>query len=358
MKIQFRKRESALSGWKSLISPLVAIIMTLVISSILLIALGYSPPSILYAFFVEPLTSVFSLGEVLMRTATLSLIALGLAIGFRANIWNIGAEGQYTIGAITGSVVALYFYEVDAWYVIPLMVFFGALGGMLWGAIPAWLKTRFQTNEILTSLMLVYVASFILSYLVHGPLKDPEGFNFPQSRIFHDAATFPILWEETRVTITVLFLVVILPLVYLFLTRSYVGFQLKVAGFAPNAAKYSGFNERRMVWISFLSCGALAGLTGISEISSSIGQLTPVISPGYGFTAIIVAFLGRLNPVGILFAGALLALNFIGAENAQISLGLPVSIGGIFQGLVLFCLLASDFFLYYKVIWVKKVIRV
>ena len=289
-----------------------------------------------------------------MRAAVLCLIALGLSIGFKANIWNIGAEGQYTIGAITGSCVALYFYEVDAWYVIPLMIIFGAFGGMLWGAIPAWLKTRYQTNEILTSLMLVYVAGFFLNYLVHGPLKDPGGFNFPQSRIFHEAATFPILWEGTRVTMTVIFLLIFLPVVYVLLMRSYVGFQLKIAGFAPNAAKYSGFSSKRMVWISFLSCGGLAGLAGISEIASSIGQLTPVISPGYGFTAIIVAFLGRLHPIGILLSGLLLALNFIGAENTQISLGLPVSIGSVFQGLVLFCLLAADFFLYYKVVAVKK----
>ncbi|MCP4296111.1 MAG: ABC transporter permease [Proteobacteria bacterium] len=358
MKFQLRKRETSLTGWKSLISPLMAVLLTLIISSAILLTLGYSPLSILYAFFLEPLSNKFSIAEVMMRTATLSLIALGLAIGFRANIWNIGAEGQYTFGAITGSVVALYFYEVEAWYIIPLMIIFGMLGGMLWAAIPAWLKTRYNTNEILTSLMLVYVSTFFLSYLVHGPLKDPEGFNFPQTRTFHDAATYPILWEETRLSITVLFLIVILPIVYLFLMRSYVGFQLKVAGFAPDAAKYSGFNDRRMVWISFLACGALAGLTGISEISSNSGQLTPVISPGYGFTAIIVAFLGRLNPVGILFAGALLALNFIGAENTQISLGLPVSIGDIFQGLILFCLLASDFFLHYKIIGIRQGKRV
>ncbi len=349
-----KKNVSDTSLWLSFVPPLVALTATLIISSILLIILDYQPLTTFYAFFIEPLTSLYSFVEIIMKATILIIIALGLTIGFRANVWNIGAEGQFIFGAISGSLVALYFYEKDGFYIIPLMIFAGIIGGMFWAIIPALLKNRFNTNEILSSLMLVYVAQLFLSYLVHGPLKDPQGMNFPQSIYFSDSAIYPYIIEGTRFSITPLMLVIIFPFIYLALTKSYLGFQLKVSGYSPLAANYGGFCSKKMVWISFLTCGALAGLSGISEVSANIGQLIPKISPGYGFTAIIVAFLGRLNPIGIIFSGLLMALVYIGAESSQIMLGLPVSIGGVFQGLILFCLLAADFFLFYKIEFKRK----
>lgn len=349
-KITIKRKTVVTSSLRSnLLSPIIALAMTLLISSILLLFIGYSPLSIFYEFFIAPLSSLYDFAEVIMKAAILIIIALGLSVGFKANIWNIGAEGQFIIGAVVGSVIALNFGDMPAVIVIPLMMIAGGLGGALWGAIPAYLKNKFAANEILTSLMLVYIAELILSYLVYGPLKDPDGLNFPQSVYFSDNAIYPYIIEGTRLSITPIIAMILLPIIYILLHKSYLGFGIKVYGLSPMAANYAGFNAKKTVWVSFIIGGAFAGIAGISEVSSSISQLVPVISPGYGFTAIIVAFLGRLNPIGIIFAGLLIALTYIGAESAQISLGLPVSISGIFQGLLLFCLLSSDFFIKYKI---------
>ena len=349
-KYTIKRRNSILiSPYATLISPIIAIIATVITSSILLLVLNYDASAIMYTFFIEPLISLYDFSEVVMKATILIIIALGLTICFRANIWNIGAEGQFIIGAIFGSIAAIQLQNAHGGYVIVLIIISGIFGGILWASIPAFLKNYFNTNEILSSLMLVYIAELTLSYLVHGPLKDPDGFNFPQSIYFSDSAIYPYLIDGTRLSITPIFLIIIVPLVYILLMRSYLGFQLRVTGFSQKSASYSGFNAKKIVWISFLICGGLAGLAGISEVSANISQLIPDISPGYGFTAIIVAFLGRLHPIGIIFAGFLLALTYIGAETAQIVLGLPISIGKIFQGLILFFLLTADFFLYYKI---------
>ena len=333
----------------NLSSPLLAIVVTLVLSSMMLYLLDYPILPTFYSFFIEPLDTLYSFTEVVGRASILIIIAMGLSVGFRANIFNIGAEGQYIFGAIMGSVVAIYFEGRTGLHIIPLMILGAMLGGMAYASIPALLKNKLGTNEIITSLMLVYIAELLLSYLIQGPLKDPNGMNFPQSIYFSDSAIYPYLLEGTRLSMTPIIVLVLTPLVYFFLFKTYTGFGLKVLGFSQNASKYAGFSNKRIVWISFLFAGALSGLAGISETSANVGQLVPAVASGYGFSAIIVAFLGRLHPVGIVFAGLLLALIYIGAESAQISLGLPVSIGGIFQGLILFSLLACDFFVFYQI---------
>jgi len=210
------------------------------------------------------------------------------------------------------------------------------------------LRTRFNTSEILTSLMLSYVALLVLSYLVHGPWRDPAGFNFPQSRQFEDAALFPILFGGTRVNLSCALPLAVLPAVWVLLERSFIGFQIKVVGLAPAAAAYAGFKETHLVWLSLLLGGAFAGIAGVDEVAGPIGQLLPHISPGYGFAAIIVAFLGRLHPLGILFASLLMALVYLGGESAQVSLGLPLAVAGVFQGMLLFFLLGCDNFVRYR----------
>lgn len=329
-------------------TPFLAVGLTLTGGMVLFALLGHDPLRSLYVFFVAPITSLYGLSELFVKATPIVLCAIGLAFGFRANVWNIGAEGQLTLGAIAGGAVALAFYEVETPLLLPAMVIAGLLGGMAWGAIPAFLKTRFNTNEILVSLMLTYVATLLLSALVHGPLRDPDGYNFPESRLFHDAAVLPILWDGTRLHIGALFALLLVAAAWVVMTRTLVGFQVKVVGAAPRAAAYAGFSQKRMVWATLLASGGLAGVAGLFEVSGPIGQLVPSVSPGYGFTAIIVAFLGRLHPLGILLAGLLVALSYLGGELVQIELGMPQAVTGVFQGLLLFFLLACDVLIRYR----------
>jgi simple sugar transport system permease protein len=241
------------------------------------------------------------------------------------------------------------FHDFQSKFVLVPMVIAGALGGMAWAAIPAFLRTRFNTNEILVSLMLVYVAKLLLSWLVHGPWRDPQGYNFPQSKAFPDGALYPMLIEGTRLHAGILFALAAIAAGYLFLNRSFVGYQLRVAGLAEGAASYAGFSTHRMIWLGLLIGGAAAGIAGMGEVAGPIGQLLPSVSPGYGFAAIIVAFVGRLHPVGILLASLLMSLLYLGGEAAQMSLGLPSAMTGLFQGMLLFFLLGSDVFINYRV---------
>ncbi len=332
-------------------TPLIALFLTLIAGIFLFGVLGVPINQALHAFFVEPISSLYGLAELGVKATPLILIAVALSLGFKANVWNIGAEGQLTLGAITGGGVALILYEVDSIIVLPLMLIAGILGGIFWACIPAILRTRFNANEILTSLMLTYVGTLLLSYLVHGPWRDPEGFNFPESRMFHDSATLPLILEGTRLHVGALFAVFIALGAWIMLSRTLVGFQLKVIGSAPAAGRYTGFSEKRTIWLSLSIGGAAAGLAGIIEVAGPIGQLLPSISPGYGFTAIIVAFLGRLHPLGVILAGLLMALSYLGGESAQINLNLPLAVTGVFQGLLLFFLLASDVLIRYRIQW-------
>ncbi len=331
------------------VTPLLAVALTLLSGFILFLAMGFDPVKALHAFFIAPLTSVRGLGELVVKATPLVLCAVGLAIGFRANVWNIGAEGQLTLGAITGGGLALAFYGEGGWWLLPLMVIGGAAGGAVWAAVPAFLRLRFNASEILTSLMLNYVALLLLNYLVHGPYRDPDGFAFPESRLFESDAVLPILWAGTRVHLGALFALLAVAGGWLLIARTFIGFQIKVIGLTPAAAGYAGFDQKRIVWLALLLSGALAGIAGMGEVAGPIGQVTASISPGYGYTAIIVAFLGRLHPVGILLAALLMALSFIGGEAAQIAMGLPKAITGVFQGMLLFFLLASDVLIRYRV---------
>ncbi|MBX2823246.1 MAG: ABC transporter permease [Gammaproteobacteria bacterium] len=330
------------------LAPVVALVATFLAGTLLFALLGVPVLDALYAFFVEPLTTRYGLAELGVKAAPLILIGAALAIGFRANVWNIGAEGQLIAGAICGGAVALWFYEVERWFVLPLMMVAGIFGGMVWAAIPALLKTRFNASEILTSLMLTYIASLLLNFLVHGPMRDPDGFNFPESRLFHMAATLPVVLEGTRLHIGFPIALLVVVALWVLLSRTVLGFELKVMGQAPRAAGFAGFRESTVIWFCLLSGGAAAGLAGLLEVAGPIGQLLPTVSPGYGFTAIIVAFLGRLHPVGVLFAGLLMALSYLGGESAQIALNLPTAVTGVFQGMLLFFLLAADVLILYR----------
>jgi len=346
LRLEHRPMQSRVLSYAT---PLIAAGLTVVSGFILFGALGHDPIVALYTFFVKPINTVDGLAELALKATPLVLIAIGLSVGFRGNVWNIGAEGQLTVGAVAGGGLALAFYGQEGPWLLPAMILAGALGGMLWGAIPALLKTHFNANEILTSLMLTYVAIQGLGYLVHGPLRDPEGFNFPESRMFGEQALMPVLIEGTRLYASVILALAAVVAGWLLMDRTFFGFQVKVVGQAPAAANYAGYSRNRVVWMSFLISGGLAGITGLAEVAGPIGQLQPIISPGYGFAAIIVAFLGRLNPFGILLAGLLMALMYLGGETVQMDLKLPLAVTGVFQGMLLFFVLASDVLIRYRV---------
>jgi simple sugar transport system permease protein len=329
-------------------SPLLAAALTVVGGFIVFWLLGRDPWTGLQVFFIKPLTTWYGVTEWLLKATPLALIALGLAVGFRANIWNIGAEGQFVLGAIGATGVALYLPASSHWIMLPAMVAAGAVFGMLWAAIPAWLKTRFNANEILVSLMLVYVAKLLVTWFVFGPWKDPDGFNFPQTKMFADAALLPVLADGMRLNLAFVFVLFLLVIGHIFMTRSRLGFQMRVAGEAPAAARYAGYSAARMIWMGLLSGGAAAGIAGMAEVAGPMGQLTPAVSANYGFAAIIVAFVGRLNAIGIALASLLMSLLYLGGEQAQQYLGLPASIANVFQGMLLFSLLGADVFIEYR----------
>jgi ABC-type uncharacterized transport system permease subunit len=345
LRLEARPEPSRLAGW---LSPIIATASVLVIGFVLFSAMGKNPWQALYVFFVEPVDTLYDIGELLLKASPIMLIAIGLAVGYRANVWNIGAEGQLIMGAIFGGGVALAFHDSQSVLVLPAMVVAGMAGGMLWAAIPALLRTRCNANEILVSLMLVYVASFVLSLLVHDAWRDPEGFNFPQSKMFTETELLPNLLAETRLNVSLFMALAAVALGWIFMRKSLVGYQMRVAGLAPAAANYAGIGAKRTVWLGMLIGGACSGVAGVDEVAGPIGQLQPIISPGYGFAAIIVAFVGRLHPVGILFASLLMSLLYLGGEAAQMRLALPSSVTGLFQGTLLFFLLAADVFIHYR----------
>ena len=339
-----------------ILAPLAAVLLTLVFGILLFGVAGRDPVQAMSAFFIEPLSTVNGWSELLLKAAPLCLIGLGLAACYRANVWNIGAEGQMVLGGIAASGVAIHFDQASGWWILPLMMAAGEAAGMAWAAIPAWLRSRFNTNEILTSLMLTYVATQLLIYLVSGPWRDPQGMNFPLSEMFSGDALYPTFGGDwrwhwlrgTRLNASIFLTVAAVPLIWLFMQRSFAGYRMKVGGLAPLAARYAGFAERRTIWTAMLLSGALAGLAGMGEIAGPIGQLQATWSPGYGFTAIIVAFVGRLHPLGIVLASLLMALLYLGGESVQMSLQLPQALSGVFQGLLLFCLLGADLFVNYR----------
>ena len=345
LKLEARPQPSACWSYGS---PLLALLVTVVIGVCLFVALGKDPIRGLEMFFWQPIRNGYALGELMVKATPLLIIALGLAVCFRSNVWNIGAEGQYIIGAIfAGGVALLADKGTGGWIVVPVLLA-GVVGGMAWAAVTALLRDRFNANEILVSLMLVYVAVQLLSYLVGGPWKDPQGFNFPQTRTFDAATRIPRLFEGSRVSIGVVLAVLGVAALWVFLFRTRGGFAQQVGGLAPAAARYAGFSSRQALWTALLVSGGAAGLAGALEVAGPIGQLTAYVPAGYGFAAIIVAYVGRLHPVGMVFSAILMSMFYIGGEMAQSRMGLTKSLTGVFQGLLLFSLLACDTLVNYR----------
>lgn len=356
--IQLEKRPQPSDLW-SMATPLVAVLATMVFGGLLFAVLGKNPVEAILTIFWEPLFGEFAFyyrPQLLVKGAPLVLIAIGLSLGFKAGIWNIGAEGQYIMGAICGAAVGLAFYPTESVVIFPLMVIAGALGGWIWAMIPAVLKVKFGTNEILVSLMLVYVAEQFLAAASLSFLKNPEGFGFPGSR---NLQQYPSAHNAELITGTgmhwgVVFALIAVIFAYVLLNRHMLGFQIRLTGEAPRAARFSGVKPARLILFCLGASGALAGLAGLFEVAGPAGQVTIDFNVGYGFTAIIVAFLGRLHPVGILLAGGLMALTYIGGDIAQSNLGLPAAAIQVFQGMLLFFLLAFDLLTNYRIRFLQR----
>ena len=347
MRLQFEPRPTP-SLAAQVLAPVAAFALTVVFGSIFFLILDLDPFETLHVFLVRPLSSANGVSEWLLKASPLVLIGLGLAVGFRANVWNIGAEGMFICGAISAGWFALAFGDGDHPWLLPVMALAGIAGGMAWASVPAFLKVRFSTNEILVTLMLNYVAVLLLGYLVRGPWRDPFGFNFPQTALFGPSALFDPLVGVYRVNTSIFITLVAVGVAWVFVQRTFTSYRMTVGGAAPAAARFAGFRESHSVWLGLLAGGGCAGLAGMMEVAGPLGQLTGHISPGYGFAAIIVAFIGRLHPFGIVLGGLLLSLLYMGGESAQIMLRLPAALTRTFQGALLFFLLAADFFIYYR----------
>ncbi|MEB0140568.1 MULTISPECIES: ABC transporter permease [unclassified Undibacterium] len=352
LKLELRASSSRTMAYAS---PVLALILTILFGGLVFLALGKNPLVGLQVFLLEPLRNTTAIAELLLKATPLVLCALGLSVCYRANVWNIGAEGQLVIGGLAaGACIVAFDHDnpvLAGGLVLLLACIAGIVGGAAWAAITAFLRDRFHANEILVSLMLTYIAQLLLMYAVNGPLKDPNGMNFPQSKVFSSEYLLPHLFSGTRLHIGFVVMLVATLLMTVFIYRSFAGFRLTVGGMAPLAARYAGFSSRKALWTSLLISGGFAGLAGAFEVAGPIGQVLPSISPGYGFAAIIVAFIGRLNPIGTLFGGLVLSLFYLGGELAQSRLGLPSAITGLFQGMLLFLLLACDTLINYRLRW-------
>ena len=338
-----------LSRFWSYGSPILALVITVLIGVALFAALGKDPVKGLQVFFWEPIKSGYALGELMVKATPLLIIALGLAVCFRSNVWNIGAEGQFVFGAMPPAAMALLADKGTGGWIVGAILLAGIAGGMVWAGIVAWLRDRFNASEILVSLMLVYVATLLLGYMVYGPWKDPMGYNFPQTKTFEAVTQIPRLIKGSRVSIGLVIALIGAAALWVFLFRTRAGFAQQVGGLAPAAARSAGVSARKAIWIALLTSGGAAGLAGALEVAGPIGQLNPYVPAGYGFAAIIVAFVGRLHPVGMIFSAILMSMFYIGGELAQSRLGLPKSLTGVFQGLLLVTLLACDTLKAYRI---------
>ena len=353
--ITFVPRDTSSKNW-FIIGPVLSIFFTIIFGLLIFTFLGYSPIETLYQIFISPFSRIDRISDILVKACPLIIIGTGLMLCFRANVWNIGAEGQFIIGALLAGSIALLFPNIETKFFMLVIIFIGFIGGAFWAFIPAILKTKLNVNEILVSLMLVYVAILFIDFIVRGPLRDPMSLGFPLSKSYPEGALidkipFPGIGYIGQLHYGFLFVLILIPIIWVFMNKTLGGFKIIVSGSAPKAAKFAGFKQNSITIIVLLLSGGLAGVAGVIEVSANIGQLQPEVSFGYGFTAIIVAFLGRLNPIGILFAGIMIATVKLGADNAQISMGIPKNVTGLFEGILLFFLLTGETLQKYKIKW-------
>lgn len=326
--------------------PVLSIVLALLIGALLIWIAGFNPWFAYYEMFMGAFGSAYALSETLVKAIPLILCGLGVGLAFKTVLWNIGAEGQLYMGAFAATGVALAFPGGQAWWVLPLMFIAGFLAGAVWGLIPGVLKARMNVNEIITSLLLNYVAILWVDYLVYGPWKDPKGYNFPFTAPFSPSAWLPT-FGDTRIHLGLIFGLVAAVLIYFLLRSTRLGFEIRVIGENPQAARYAGMNIPRTILLVFLLSGGLAGLAGMAEVSGIIHRLQHAISPGYGYTAIIIAWLSRLNPVLTILVSFLFGGLLVGGFSVR-AFGLSESLVYLLQGMILFFLLGGEILVRYR----------
>lgn len=351
-RIRITKRQEP-RGWSSCLVLLAAIALSLVVSAMLLSLRGTPPLAGLSVLFKGAFGSRFAIEDCLIKAIPIFLCSLGVAVAFRLQVWNIGAEGQFALGAIGATWVALSFPDLPGYLLLPAMIAMAAAAGAFWGMIPAILRQRLKTNEIIVTLMLNYIAILLLDYLVYGVWKDPTSFGFPMTPAFSPQAIVGKI-GSTSINWGLAHCFVLGILVWVFIRYTRLGFELKAAGDSVRAARYAGIPYDRLVILVMVISGALAGWAGFLEASATINRLQPSIMVGYGYTAIVVAWLARLNPLSIAVASFLLAGLRVGVENLQLDLQVPAAFGGIMEGLILLTVLAGGLFTSYRVIVRRK----
>ncbi len=343
-RIRFERRMTV-SPLVSLAAIVVSLVLALLVIAVVFRIFGLDPVETYRRMFRGAFGSTYGLSETLVKTIPLLITGVGLSVAFRALVWNIGAEGQLLMGAVAATWIALFVMpDAPAWILIPSMFIAGFIAGAIWALIPAFLKAKYQTNEVITTLMMVYIASEFVNYLVYGPWKGAQEWGFPYSDKFPAAAQLPVL-GTTRVHYPTLILALALAgLMYLLMMRTRVGYEIRVVGENPTAARYAGINHMRVILMVMLISGGLAGLAGVGEVAGVHHRLRVAqgISAGYGFTAIIVAWLGRLNPLAVIVSSFLFGGLLVGGDTLQVALQLPVATIQLFNGVILFFVLAAE----------------
>ncbi len=350
LPMRVAKRQEPLGYWGSCVVLSVALLLSLLLSAGMLAIRGTPPLEGILTLFRGAFGSPWALEDSILKAIPIYLCALGVAVAFRLKIWNIGAEGQFALGAIGATWVALSFPDWPKFALLPAMAAMACLCGGFWGLIPALLRQKFRANEIIVTLMLNYVAILFLDYLVYGVWKDPASFGFPMTPVFTDGAivgkigTSSINWGLAHCILLGL-------VIWVFFRFTRLGFEVKASGDNVRAARYAGLPYNRLVVLVLVISGALAGWAGFLEASATVHRLQPSIMVGYGYTAIVVAWLARLNPLAIGFAALLLAGLRVGVESLQLDLQVPAAFGGIIEGLVLLTVLAGGLFTHYRLVW-------
>lgn len=344
-KIRLEKRLNP-SRAMNVMVPAGSILAALIVCAVFLSITGRNALEVYTAMLSGALGSKYGLTETVVKAIPLMLCALGISAAFRMQLWNIGGEGQFYMGAFAASWLPLMFPDTSAVMMLPIMFVFGAAAGGLWGLVPALLRARWNVNEIITTLMLNYVAVLWVDYLVYGPWKDPKGFNFPLSAKFPESALLPTI-GDSRIHLGLLFAAAIACLFWLVFFRSRWGYEIRVIGASEQAARYAGMNIRKNIFLVMMLSGAVCGIAGMSEVSGITGRLQPGISPGYGYTAIIIAWLSKLNPLVIMAVAVLFGALQVGGYFVQ-TMGIPASVAGMLQGAILFFVVGGEFLTRYR----------
>lgn len=351
------ERRSAPSPAGLVLIPLIAVILALITGAIFLYVNGLGTPQGMtwgqvFAVYTGMLDgavgSYYGISETIVKAIPLMICGLGVSIAFRMQLWNIGAEGQFYMGAFGAAWVALNFTDLPVYIMLPAMILVGMFCGGIWGLLPAIPRAYLGVNETITTLMLNYVAMLWVNYLVFGPWKDPQGMNFPLSKPFEPAAILPTL-GNSRVHFGLIIGIFIAVALWFILRKSRWGYEITVIGESSRAAQYAGMNIARNILLVMFFSGAIAGLAGMAEVSAITQRMQPNISPGYGYTAIIVAWLGKLNPFAIIFVSVLLGALQVGGYSVQSS-GVPAAIVFMIQGSLLFFVLGGEFFNRFRIV--------